>query len=463
MPSSGHGKLRRWPVAKSLLTVTVIMLALLSLLPAASADQPVTYVIDNEDILGDFSMSQFCTFVRVGDTAQVIMDDPVIIIGSGVDDYERKGIEKTLSYNYFRSQYILDDTATEFMGRNLTEYNLILIGGPEHNAYTKYLLDSGYLTYATTDEKMPAVILEVASLTPGNKVLVIGDSSGYPYSKNLPLSSIIPDEYAPAAAVVTGFGLGFISLFLGKIFSWVGSYIQQSVQILTNTVSDYASSHTAAALSEVETKLRKVQIDEGKVKQHSRDIFLGLTSFEIGAAIVASLLFAIAFIIADQMDFSLEIIAMYFVIAGIATVAHEIGHRIVAHKYKIKTEFKFWGMGTAIMLFTSWLFGTVFSEPARTLVDAGEAKETDIALMLLTGPAVSVLFALLFLPLVLLGGIFVTVGTIGFSMNLLNGLYELMPFKPMDGKDVYKWNKVWWCVAFFPLLFFYLTVTIMFL
>jgi hypothetical protein len=74
-----------------------------------------------------------------------------------------------------------------------------------------------------------------------------------------------------------------------------------------------------------------------------------------------------------------------------------------------------------------------------------------------------VLFALLFLPLVLLGGIFVTVGTIGFSMNLLNGLYELMPFKPMDGKDVYKWNKVWWCVAFFPLLFFYLTVTIMFL
>ena len=69
----------------------------------------------------------------------------------------------------------------QFLGRNLTDYNLILVGGPEHNAYTKYLIDTGYLTYKTTDRRMPAVIMEVQSTTPGNKVLVIGDAAGYKY------------------------------------------------------------------------------------------------------------------------------------------------------------------------------------------------------------------------------------------------------------------------------------------
>jgi Zn-dependent protease len=45
-----------------------------------------------------------------------------------------------------------------------------------------------------------------------------------------------------------------------------------------------------------------------------------------------------------------------------------------------------------------------------------------------------------------------------FTMNLMNGVYSLVPFDPMDGKPIFDWNRSAWVAVFFPLLGIYAAV-----
>ncbi|MDP3395714.1 MAG: hypothetical protein Q8S57_03455 [Methanoregula sp.] len=71
-----------------------------------------------------------------------------------------------------------------------------------------------------------------------------------------------------------------------------------------------------------------------------------------------------------------------------------------------------------------------------------------------------ILIAIACLFLIPLGGIFRTAGMPGFSINLLTGVFELLPVTPCDGKDVFFWNKYVRAVVFVPLLLVYFLVNI---
>jgi Zn-dependent protease len=76
----------------------------------------------------------------------------------------------------------------------------------------------------------------------------------------------------------------------------------------------------------------------------------------------------------------------------------------------------------------------------------------------LAGPLVSIGLAVLSLFLIPLGGLFVVAGSAGFSMNLLNGVFSLVPIRPNDAVEIYAWNKLVWACVFFPLIAFYLYI-----
>jgi hypothetical protein len=66
--------------------------------------------------------------------------------------------------------------------------------------------------------------------------------------------------------------------------------------------------------------------------------------------------------------------------------------------------------------------------------------------------------AIVSLFLIPLGGLFAVAGSAGFSMNLLNSVFSLVPVKPNDGVEIYAWNKLFWAVVFIPLIAFYLYI-----
>jgi Zn-dependent protease len=111
------------------------------------------------------------------------------------------------------------------------------------------------------------------------------------------------------------------------------------------------------------------------------------------------------------------------------------------------------------MLSTAWLFGNAFAKPSRTVIRGGKAlTPEEAAIIRLAGPLVSIVVAVVSLFLIPLGGLFVIAGSAGFTMNLLNGLFSLVPVRPNDGVEVYAWNKVIWACVFIPLIIFYLYI-----
>jgi Zn-dependent protease len=146
----------------------------------------------------------------------------------------------------------------------------------------------------------------------------------------------------------------------------------------------------------------------------------------------------------------------FAIAAGVAITAHELAHWGAGRFKKTDTDIHFWGLGTIIMFLTAWLFGNVFGQPCRTTIDEIESLDkSQSGEIMLAGPLVSCGIAAISLPLALSGGELMQIGRISILMNLTLATFHIMPFAPMDGQLVYKWNKIIWVLVFIPIIIVY--------
>lgn len=242
--------------------------------------------------------------------------------------------------------------------------------------------------------------------------------------KQLPLSGIIPAEAEPVVAVgagvaITGLGLtafgSAVSALLAKLLIFIKSAFGQVVQ---------------GRLSEDEKKKRELRTAE------SKEIAFGFTWRELGVIATGAGIIGVLFFFAARTPFDPTTIAIYIIMGGLALCAHEIAHGYLNRKYQCSTEVQFWGLGTIIMFLTAWLFGSVFAQPTLTVVRSRiPLEKRSLGLIMLSGPIFSVLIAITCLFLIPLGGIFRTAGMLGFSINLLAGVFELLPVTPVTGES----------------------------
>ena len=59
------------------------------------------------------------------------------------------------------------------------------------------------------------------------------------------------------------------------------------------------------------------------------------------------------------------------------------------------------------------------------------------------GPLTNIIFALAFLPLILIfkEGFIYQIGTYGYFINTWLALFNTLPFGPLDGTKIFNWNK----------------------
>ncbi len=443
----------RKKVVMLLLFIFIITMAIPEPVQAGAAGY--TYIINIEEALGQYGLGGSDMIVNVGNVSEVVLTDPVVVMGSGLDLEERQ-ILWSVQEGGISTDRVVMDNAQQFDGEDLSSLDLIVLGGPLHNSYANMLKERGYLKYTYTDKKLPTVIFEVLTGPGGNKVVVIGDATGYEYhAKDLPLNGVIPEKLAPAAAMGTGLGIGLIGLLFAKLTGVSGSLLDWA----RNFIGGYAMTHAQEKASDLEASATKVSIKKRK------PLVMGISGVEIMVAIVSMLILGIAYVFADREAFTLGNIMLYLVVAGFVTVGHDLAHKLVAWLLRTRTEYKFWTLGSAAMLITSWLFGSPFAQPARAIIDTKDLKPRGIALVALAGPAISLALSLMFLLLVPLryvpwGGWIATVGVLGFSMNMLSTVYSLMPFEPMDGGKIFGWSKVLWGMLFIPLALFYLLMLV---
>ena len=80
--------------------------------------------------------------------------------------------------------------------------------------------------------------------------------------------------------------------------------------------------------------------------------------------------------------------AMCFVLVVVSFLFHEFGHKFVAQKYGLWSEFRMWPLGLVLTLFTS-LFGFLFASPGAVYI-TGQVNTESNAKISIAGPAVNI-------------------------------------------------------------------------
>jgi Zn-dependent protease len=172
---------------------------------------------------------------------------------------------------------------------------------------------------------------------------------------------------------------------------------------------------------------------------------------------------ALTFLIANKMSIlDPSNLLLYLVVAGLAILLHDIAHRYMAWKYRVVSEYKVWWLGATIMFMTSGLFNVAYATPAKAKVGEGGTTLTrrQEAFIAGAGPLISFAAFLVFALMLNLSGPVLAVGVLGASMNLLIAVYSMMPFRPMDGSVVRRWNFFVWLGTFLPMFILYFAMAI---
>ena len=177
---------------------------------------------------------------------------------------------------------------------------------------------------------------------------------------------------------------------------------------------------------------------------------LSFSPIEVSDLIKAWVATAIAFAIYFNAGALEKLTFMSFVImmliagltAGVGFLLHELMHKFSAHRFGVHSEFRSNDTMLVVMILLSFL-GLIFAAPGAVYFTA-ETTKRERGLISLAGPATNMALALLFAPLILVGGVVGAIGVYGMLINALLGAFNLIPFWGFDGEKVLHWHKGWY-------------------
>ncbi|HLE07496.1 MAG TPA: M50 family metallopeptidase [archaeon] len=125
------------------------------------------------------------------------------------------------------------------------------------------------------------------------------------------------------------------------------------------------------------------------------------------------------------------------------------GHKFAASRYGVKAEIKFWPVGSAIGILTSF-FGIILTPPSYVFINEKKTVEPkknfkkDFGIIALAGPAVNIFAAAVLIALSSFSpGIFLYAAKISFLIATIN----LLPVGSLDGLKIARWSWVVWLAS----------------
>jgi PKD repeat protein/Zn-dependent protease len=283
----------------------------------------------------------------------------------------------------------------------------------------------------------------------------------------MPADAFIPPIARPLGAVATGVAMagaialagsagttasgGLLGTIIGRILTFFQHLFKPVSDLLGDRLAGHAEDHAAKLLERKNSSLSR-SLDA------SRNTLLPGNSY-ILILIAGAALYGIAFVVAERAGMVPEVIGTYIVVSGLVVALHELVHHTVARHFAMKSEINFSFPGLIMTFFTAWFFGNVFSQPLTTKIPEETGLDRKArGVTMFSGPLMSLACAAVFALLIPVGGIWTMIGTTGVSINLVQGVYSLIPVKPLDGQPVFTWNRVAWAAVFIPVFAIYLLI-----
>lgn len=169
---------------------------------------------------------------------------------------------------------------------------------------------------------------------------------------------------------------------------------------------------------------------------------------EIRDLTISTIVLALVF---SAFDISL-IIPTLFVMTAVF-VSHEIlGHKLAAQHFDCDAEYRMWPLGLGLGLITGLLGGIIFVAPGAVYISpvirkkfaftVGRLNRKQFGLIAAAGPLVNIIIAFVLIGINYFYPWSIFVLTIKISFFL--ALFNLIPFPPLDGQKIMKWDvRVW--------------------
>ena len=143
-------------------------------------------------------------------------------------------------------------------------------------------------------------------------------------------------------------------------------------------------------------------------------------------------------------------IGLFVACIGLVLVSfflHEMGHKFVAQKAGLWSEYRMFPLGLGLTLLISFT-GFLFAAPGAVMI-AGPMDDRTNGRISIAGPIVNIAFSAVgFAGCVLLNGnVLVVPFFLLASLNASLAVFNLIPIPPLDGSKLLKWNIAIWIAA----------------
>ncbi len=141
---------------------------------------------------------------------------------------------------------------------------------------------------------------------------------------------------------------------------------------------------------------------------------------------------------------------LFLVSIGLVVISfflHEMGHKFVAQKHGLWSEYRMFPAGLGLTLILSFA-GFLFAAPGAVMI-AGPMDNKTNGKISIAGPAVNIVFSAIGLLgcYIFNGDILVVPFYLLATLNASLALFNLIPIPPLDGSKILKWNVVFWIIA----------------
>jgi Zn-dependent protease len=158
----------------------------------------------------------------------------------------------------------------------------------------------------------------------------------------------------------------------------------------------------------------------------------------------------------SDINQAINIIPIVMVGAGLGFIFHELAHKFVAIHYNYQAEFKKWIPGLIFSLISPFI-GFLFAAPGAVHIYGTYITDKVNGIISIAGPITNIILSIGFLLSAaftlanpqLFGGnqLIIEMCILGFSVNAMLALFNLIPFSILDGAKVFRWDPIIWFIT----------------